>query len=419
MKSLPKTKEYSSSPSVYRGSTPEGGGSCGTTASTNSSVSSAATSSINRGGAGIPSPTPVKQPATCRRQMQLATCNSPKANESCNSPKATLNHKSKINRFFNLKSSIINLKLIFFLTSCTLDPELAVCPYNVWVDYTCSDGQSITSGEFPAAGIRQFVYDSTGLLVGEFPGDSCRAGVGTFRLPPGKYNLITWTNTLPDGCTFRNVTPDTSHLPESHLHPRPRDNASRHGGDDIPHHLCVGRLYHGNTSFTVPRHGVTRLRVGLMHAHARLNLTVEWADGVLPAIARGDGAPVMCVEGIPLGYRFTGGSPWGDYTLPCHDDEAGKGTYTVQAGIAGGKVKANFTTLRLTDECRPTVHLTRDGTPLITPVDLSTYFRTMGIRLTDNIRQEFDLTIQIGKDQTLIFQTNTSGWEEGGNIGAN
>ena len=112
----------------------------------------------------------------------------------------------------------------------------------MWVEYTCSDGQSITSGEFPAAGIRQFVYDSTGLLVGEFPGDSCRAGVGTFRLPPGKYNLITWTNTLPDGCTFRNVTPDTSHLPESHLHPRPQDNASRHGGDDIPHHLCVGRL---------------------------------------------------------------------------------------------------------------------------------------------------------------------------------
>ena len=91
----------------------------------------------------------------------------------------------------------------------------------------------------------------------------------------------------------------------------------------------------------------------------------------------------------------------------------------MQAGFAGGKVKANFTTLRLTDECHPTVHLTRDGTPLITPVDLSTYFRTMGIRLTDNIRQEFDLTIQIGKDQTLIFQTNTSGWEEGGNIGAN
>ncbi|MCB6973839.1 hypothetical protein LI065_16735 [Butyricimonas synergistica] len=40
-----------------------------------------ATSSINRGGAGIPPLMQEKQPATCRRQMQPVTCNSPQANQ--------------------------------------------------------------------------------------------------------------------------------------------------------------------------------------------------------------------------------------------------------------------------------------------------------------------------------------------------
>lgn len=311
---------------------------------------------------------------------------------------------------------LINFTNLFLFQSCTLTPELEVCPYNVYIEYVRSDGQTTTVEDFPAAGIRQFVYDSTNLLVGEFPGDPCRAGVGTFHLPPGKYTLIAWANNHPNDYTLLNVSPGTSHLLDGQLQPWTRDNRSRHG-EEAPHYLCVGRLFHAETAFTVPPLGVTRVKVGLMHAHARLNLTIEWTDGAKPAAVNGTSAPVMCIEDIALGYRFTGGSTWGDYVFPCIDQSTGKGTYTAQAGIQGDKVNATFTTLRLTDDNHPTVHLTRDGVPMMTPVDLSKYFRDMNIGLTNNIRQEFDLTIQIGKDQTYIFQTNTSGWEEGGSIG--
>ena len=335
--------------------------------------------------------------------------------------------------YWNLKS--LNLKLIhstlrtlwtlwtlwtLLLTSCTLDNELQVCPDNVQIEYTCSDGTSIAAGDYPAAGIRQFVYDSTGLLVNEFRGDSCNVGIGSFHLPPGKYTIVTWVTTQADDFIYDNVTPDTHRLHESHLQALPLTLESRNDENkNISDHCRVGRLFHGQREFTVHRFGVSRFKMGLMHAHARLNLTIEWADGLQSAIARGETAPLVRVDKVPLGYLFTGGEPWGDYVLPCHREEAGKGAYATGTGIDNGKIKASVTTLRFTDECHPTVHLTRDGEDLMTPVDLSQYFKTMNIGLTNNIRQEFNLTIQIGKNQTLVFQTNISGWEDGGSIGTN
>lgn len=307
--------------------------------------------------------------------------------------------------------------ICLLLASCTLEYEMPPCPYNVLIHYQTSDGRSLAAGDYPVSDFRQFVYTEDSVLVGEFPGDSCEAGVGTLTLPPGTYRLVVWGNAPEGSCRVGGIEPRVSLMREGRLDAVLYGEESRSGSP--PEYAGVGKLYYGAATFSVADYGVSELTVGLMHAHARLNLTVEWKDEV-PAMVRSARSPVMRLRGLHTAYRFCGGETWGDYTFPKLDPDVPLATYRAAAAIESGfQVKASFVTPRLTDESHPVLVLTEQGEGLMKEVDLSRYFSVMGIGLSRNICQEFDLTVRIGKDQTLIMQTNLSGWQEGGSIGAN
>lgn len=319
--------------------------------------------------------------------------------------------------------------LVVLAGGCSLDYRLQECPYNVRFTYVPGDGRGMATGDYPITGLRQFVYDADGILVGEFAGDTCTTGIGTVSLPPGDYTLVTWGNASDELCSVESVSPGLNRMEEGCLKSpvyvggnvarAVQSEAAGEAGNAATEHCNTGKFYYGTLSFTAPAYGVAEYSVGMMHAHARLNLTLEWKDEI-PANVRSAVNPVMWLHDVGTCYRFTGGEVWGDYCFPCHDAQTPTGTYRTDATKdADYKIKGSFTTLRLTDDNHPVVTVT-DGTDgLMQVIDLSRYFTVMGIGLTRNIRQEFDLTIRIGRNQTLIMQTNTSGWEDGGTIGTN
>lgn len=304
---------------------------------------------------------------------------------------------------------------------CSLDYGLQECPYNVRFTFVPVDGRGVATGDYPIDSLRMFVYDAEHVLMGEYPGDTCHTGIATLNLPPGEYTLVAWGNADDETSLLEHITPTESRLEEGTLKPHVYSGvpSMREGSGSFAMECrCTGRLYYGTAAFTAYDYGVAEYSIGMMHAHARLNLTVEWTDEV-PAGVRSAREPLMWLKGVGTGYRFTGGETWGDYCFPCHAPE-GTGAYRTAATLTTGyKIKGSFTTLRLRDEDHPVVTVTDGSAGLMRDIDLSRYFTVMGIGLSRNIRQEFDLTIRISRDQTLIMQTNLSGWEEGGMIGTN
>lgn len=169
---------------------------------------------------------------------------------------------------------------------------MRTCPYNVLIHYVTSDGRGFATGDYPVEDFRQFVYTEDSMLVGEFPGDSCEAGVGMLTLPPGTYRLVVWGNAPGGSCRMEEINPHGSRMEDGRLHALP------YGGKEASaEYANVGRLYYGTATFKVSKYGVNELTVGLMHAHARLNLTVEWKDDI-PAEVRSARSPVMRLRGL-------------------------------------------------------------------------------------------------------------------------
>jgi len=311
--------------------------------------------------------------------------------------------------------------LVALASGCSLDYALQECPYNVRFTFIPGDGRGVVTGDYPIDYLRMFVYDADHILVGEFPGDTCNTDIGTLNLPPGDYTLVAWGNADDETSLLEHITPAESRMEEGSLKPCIYSDVlltREDGGTSVTEYRNTRNLYYGTATFTAYAYGVAEYSVGMMHAHARLNLTVEWADEV-PANVRSAREPVMWLKNVSAGYRFTGGETWGDYCFPCHA-LAETGIYRTTATMETGyKIKASFITLRLRDEDHPVVTVTDGAEGLMRDIDLSRYFTVMGIGLSRNIRQEFDLTIRIGRNQTLIMQTNVSGWEEGGMIGTN
>lgn len=292
------------------------------------------------------------------------------------------------------------------VAGCALDNGLEVCSYNVRFNYQVCDGRGFATSDYPLRQIRQFVYDAHGVLVGEFPGESCKVGVGTLNLPPGDYTLVAWGNASDSLCNLHKITPMESRM---------EDGTIEAGGE--PELYNTDLMYYGQIPFSVSDYGLAEYDVGMMHAHACINLTVEWKDAV-PEAVRQSASPVMRMSGVGAGYRFTGGETWGDYLFPNPCSLTEKGTYRRDGTMdAQYKIRARFVTFRLRDEDHPVVTLTQGDEALMKEVDLNRYFTVMGIGLTRNLRQEFDLTIRIEHDRTLIMETDVSGWEDGGDVG--
>ena len=321
----------------------------------------------------------------------------------------------------------ISCLLPMLLAGCTLDNELEVCPYNVRFSYQVCDGRGFATSDYPLRQIRQFVNDAQGVLVGEFPGQSCETGVGTLNLPPGDYTLVAWGNTADSLCALHGIVPKESRMEEGTIgachyqnstNTREAMNTREEAGDE-PEYRNTDLMYYGRIPFSVSAYGLAEYEVGMMHAHARLNLTIEWKDEVPEALMRAD-SPVMRISGVGTGYGFAGGETWGDYLFPNPHPPTEKGTYRSDVTIdVQYKVRASFVTFRLRDEDHPVVTLTHRDEVLMKEVDLHRYFAVMGIGLTRNLRQEFDLTIRIEHDRTVIMETDVSGWEDGGDVGTN
>ena len=314
--------------------------------------------------------------------------------------------------------------------SCTLDGELAECPYNVRLEYWYTG--SGTANVLPdyIRSMREFVYDENGILrqVNDLV-DRNKILYGEFTLGPGKYTLVNWANldTASHVNTFEigKNTIDEMKLYLDNPYSQTKSTASWHKNSE--------KLYYGHTTFSVQGQGVSRQRIDMVHSHCKLNIMVKW-KGRAPANTRNF---VMTLKDIPSSYQFRPGSEIKGSPHSYYDETdetvTRSGVFYYIPGKADaptvhhridvkmeitGSVSGEFVTYRLTNDTHPVFCLYAGDSPVIKEIDLWKYFRTMQIDLDNNLRQEFDLVVEVDPSGGIIVSSAiVMDWNDGGNIG--
>lgn len=295
------------------------------------------------------------------------------------------------------------------IPACSFTDEPAICPYNVRLDYWYSGSGSINELHVYVDNLRQFLYNNRGelLAVEELKGDSVLTWNG--ELPPGDYTVVAWGNLGTDEKASR-LLDETTTLGEMQI------SAER---DNVPpgYRSNTERLYYGTLDFTVEEGVVCRKKVYVSHAHAALNITVRWTYNPPPE----GGVYKMRMREIPALYGFmkereieasAGGTytiPWIGSTLTWHETRA--------AMNYEGEVNGEFVTYRFASSTHEMWSLWRDDEIIVREIDLKKFFDTLPTPLDDNVEQEYDLIITVGKDKINVALASSTDWVEGGAIG--
>ena len=315
-------------------------------------------------------------------------------------------------------------------TSCALDGELDECPYNVRLEYWYTGSGTVNVLPDYVSRMREFVYDEHGVLclVSERSG---RKAVlyGEFTLPPGKYTLVNWAN-LDTASHIPPFEVGKTTLDDMKLY---LDNPYSQTKSTASWQKSSEKLYYGYTTFSVRDRGVSRQRVDMVHSHCKLNILVKW-KGRAPANTRNF---VMTLKDIPSSYQFRPGSEIKGSPHSYYDETdetvTRSGVFYYIPGKADaptvhhridvkmeitGSVSGEFVTYRLTNDTHPVFCLYAGDSPVIKEIDLWKYFRTMQIDLDNNLRQEFDLVVEVDPSGGIIVSSAiVMDWNDGGNIG--
>ena len=299
------------------------------------------------------------------------------------------------------------------LSACSFGDEPSVCPYNVRMEYWYAGSSAENSLPVYVDNIRQFLFDSDGnqLAAITLRGDSITGW--NAQLKDGTYTLVLWGNLGDNGKETATILTDNNYnMNEMTL-------SAAITGVPPGYRNNTSRLYYGTATFTL-KDGITEhRRVYLSHAHAAMNVTVQWRTAEKPSA---EGLWRMRLKGIPAHYGFTGGteqtipSGTGTYAIPRSDKTV---TYheTRAAMNYDNEVTGEFVTYRYNSGTHELWSLWRDGEQIIRDLDLSLFFSKLPMDMDRNMEQEFDLLITVYDNEIIVTQATASDWAEGGSIG--
>lgn len=338
------------------------------------------------------------------------------------------NHKTVV-MWFVLLSFVLSM----LTPSCNIDRDMDECPYNARLEYWYTGtGQANILPDYIYR-MREFVFDSLQVLRQVNELGSKKNIAAELNLPPGRYTLVAWGNldslsSLNESEIGRTKLSDILLYANNPVLPGTRVEVSRRQQNSEP-------LYYGYASFTIQPRGVSRQRVDMVHAHLKLEVTVKW-KGRAPTDT---GDLYMSLSDVPSAYRFmpefeVKGSPYSTYGtaadgsptrsgvwyyIPERPDDYPLVSYEVPVKMDITRtVNATFITYRIGSDDHPVVRLYGGGQQLIREIDLYKYFRTMQIDLDENLRQEFNLVIEVDANGGIIVSSATvSDWVDGGSIG--
>lgn len=299
------------------------------------------------------------------------------------------------------------------LTACSFGDEPSVCPYNVRMEYWYAGSSAENALPTYVDNIRQYLFDEDGNLLASttLRGDSITGW--NADLKDGTYTLVVWGNLGEEGKEATTVTTKSDYnMNEMTL-------SAITSGVPPGYRGNTARLYYGTSAFTLKGGATERQRIYLSHAHAALNITVQWRTAEKPPL---DGTWRMRLKGIPALYDFTGGT---EQTVP-----SGNGVYTIPrsnktvtyhetraAMNYDYEVTGEFVTYRYTAGTHELWSLWRDGEQVIRDLDLSLFFAKLPMDMDRNMEQEFDLLITVYENEIKVTQSTASDWAEGGSIG--
>lgn len=304
---------------------------------------------------------------------------------------------------------IVGLIGLLFIPACSFTDEPGICPYNVRLDYWYSGSGSQNELHIYVDNLRQYLFDNRGNLLAteQLKGDSVLTWNG--ELPPGNYTVVAWGN-IGTGENASEITGETTTLKDMKL------SAVR---ENVPpgYRSNTERLYFGTTDFTVEEGTVCRKKVYVSHAHAALNITVRWTYNPPPE----GGIYKMRMRGINAEYGFVkereiDASAGGIYTIPWMGT-----TQTWHEARAAmnyeGEVNGELVTYRFASSTHEMWSLWRDDEQMIKELDLKKFFDSLPTPLDENVEQDFDLIITVGKDKINVALASSTDWVEGGAIG--
>lgn len=297
--------------------------------------------------------------------------------------------------------------------SCSFGDEPSLCPYNTRLEYWYAG--SSTDNVLPTYvdNLKQYLFDQDGNLLETLTLRNDSVKEWKTDLPPGDYMVVVWGN-------LENGSKDSvSVLPPGEKKMSNLTLSAVTEGVPPGYRANTGRLYYGTTTFTVAEGEVMRKRVYLSHAHAVLNVTVEWRGNERPP---SDGTFKMYLKGVPAIYGFVKGwemdipsgdgvyaVPWISSTVTNHETRA---VMNYDSEVIG-----EFVTFRYTASTHPAWSLWRNGVQIVKELDLYKFFQSLPMKMNENIEQEFDIVISIYDDRIVVALASGSDWDEGGVIG--
>jgi hypothetical protein len=293
-----------------------------------------------------------------------------------------------------------------------------------WVYRYDREGESGGKNLLPVfvSNVIQYIFDENEWLVAidtVWP-DGAGKFVSWRHLSPGRYAVSGWGNV---NGTSR-VRKTTTGQVELYL-----DNETGTGVQGASE-----RLFYGYREFTVGEQGENRVHVDMTHAHCVLTFAIWWKNAAMTPAATGDFHLVL--RDVPSQYGFfpgyrtremlaspyspgMEGYPAGDGTvinyIPVVHDKEQLVTCREVAGMNSKTLRGEVVTYRLSSDSHPVLSIHGGEGLLEREIDLHEFFTSLGIRLDETLRQEYQIGLEIESDRVVAFLMNASlnDWNDG------
>ena len=317
------------------------------------------------------------------------------------------------------------LLLLVLVGGCDIDDEFPDCNYNARIDFFYTlDGQANVLPLYIHR-MTDYVFDANHTLIEIHTRE--RQSAQSYRglqLPPGQYSVVSWGNAR-DATTIVPAQIGHTRLDEMMLYlDNPVDAIRKRTAADLVTHSNADKLYYGCCDIEVKPQGISRGWIEMTHSHCRLGITVKWKRGA-PLDTQDFHMELRDIAGtyrftakqeIPNPYHPPGYAP-GFYAIPQEGTTRVNHWLNTEMSITRA-VKGEFVTLRLTNDDHPIFCLYAGEKAVMKEIDLHKYFTTMQITLDRNLRQEFDLVMEVQPDGTVIVSpARISDWQQGESIG--
>lgn len=318
--------------------------------------------------------------------------------------------------------------------ACDIDDDMQVCEYNTRLTYRYDREQTapVSVLDRYVQSLDEYIFDAGGVLiqVNRLPGSSCFGEyVSETNLPEGNYSVITWGN-----------RGEPSKVNKAEIGVTKRDEMLLNLNSPVTradiYQQDSERLYYAYRTFSVQKYGVSKVNVDISHSHCVLDITVRWKNSnEIPTY----GNYYMLLKQLPAQYGFMPEYRFKDRLCNLHnptEDEYPKDTkealhyitrvygdrqlqvHRKDVALNGRQFNTQFVTYRYRNDSHELLSIyAADGTQIMKEIDLHTFFREMNIELDTNLRQEFEINIEIDRNKVIVGLVEVGDWEEGGTIG--